>query len=744
MYKPQQFPLLKWCFCLFSLALCSQQLPSDKVVAVEDLAVYLKKEIKDELGDDSPEKLAAHFRTVFQERYFYEWTENDTRFEEYKTLYPAMEVSHTTRAQDHLDKFDASTHWKLPFNYKNDTPINAYGLRHLARQHKMVDISFLYRYKDKDAQYIDYFTGQLQSLNDALIAGEYETIPDGNGVYEAFRSGYRVLNWLQIHNGFLGEKAYSDKEQLTTVATLLQHASHLYENNAEFKSGNHQTRGLSALAMLAIIFSDFQDADLWYERAMSILEQHLQREINEDGFQFERTIHYHQSDIDNYFYIYQLAQKSNKKVSAIWEERLRSLFTTLTKIAFPDGSAPVLSDDTDAPWAEKNDISGTLTLGYLLFDDPEMGYFAKSTVKPKYLWNLSKEQLGALKEIKATAPQVGSYAFENTGYYIMREGWNDQDNMLVIAAGLDGDKPDHQHGDMLGIQAMANGKVVLPNYQVRYSLEDLELFKNSMVKNVALVDNELQGKQYTSNKGGSGFGKFKELPTPKVLGWSANATADVFVGSHNGFENVGVSYTRQVINIENEFWIVKDNFKSKAPHTYKQVWQGHYSSEHSPELLRATFDNGSGLDILQLQAIDTVVTDGKRGKEWSVVQKAATNNFSFVTVLYPFDTYDKRIDEDSMGNKFADWSIIITSDTQNNSITLSKDDTNISFATSQLTIGDVIIDFSQEADVMAQVDNKRLFITLLSDKTTTVTITQGKQNISQPLAPAALLEYKIK
>ncbi len=496
--------------------------------------------------------------------------------------------------------------------------------------------------------------------------------------------------------------------------------------------------------MLAIIFSDFQDADLWYERAMSILEQHLQREINEDGFQFERTIHYHQSDIDNYFYIYQLAQKSNKKVSAIWEERLKSLFTTLTKIAFPDGSAPVLSDDTDAPWAEKNDISGTLTLGYLLFDDPEMGYFAKSTVKPKYLWNLSKEQLGALKEIKATAPQVGSYAFENTGYYIMREGWDDQDNMLVIAAGLDADKPDHQHGDMLGIQAMANGKVVLPNYQVRYSLEDLELFKNSMVKNVALVDNELQGKQYTSNKGGSGFGKFKELPMPKVLGWSANVTADVFVGSHNGFENVGVSYTRQVINVENEFWIVKDNFESKAPHTYKQVWQGHYSSEHSPELLRATFDNGSGIDILQLQAVDKVVADGKRGKEWSVVQKAATDNFSFVTVLYPFDTYDKRIHEDSMDNKFAGWSIITTSDTQNNSITLSKDDTNISFATSQLTIGDVIIDFSQEADVMTQVENDRLYITLLSDKPTTVRITQGKQNISQPLAPAALLEYKIK
>ena len=113
-------------------------------------------------------------------------------------------------------------------------------------------------------------------------------------------------------------------------------------------------------------------------------------------------------------------------------------------------------------------------------------------------------------------------------------------------------------------------------------------------------------------------------------------------------------------------------------------------------------------------------------------------------MLYPFDSYDKRIHEDSMGSKFAGWSFSTTSDNQNDSTTLSKGDTKILFATSQLTIGDVVITFSNEADVMTQVDNERLFITLLSDKTTTVTITREKQNISQQLAPAARLEYKIK
>ena len=45
-------------------------------------------------------------------------------------------------------------------------------------------------------------------------------------------------------------------------------------------------------------------------------------------------------------------------------------------MAYPDTSAPVVQDDTDFPWAEKNDISKALTLGYLLFEDPLMGFFA--------------------------------------------------------------------------------------------------------------------------------------------------------------------------------------------------------------------------------------------------------------------------------------------------------------------------------------------------------------------------------
>ena len=400
----------------------------------------------------------------------------------------------------------------------------------------------------------------------------------------------------------------------------------------------------------------------------------------------------------------------------IWENKLKSLFTTLANIAYPDKTAPVLQDDTDNPWAEKNDISGAMTLGYLLFENPEIGYFANNKLSTKFYWNASEEQLEKLKNIQALPPTELSLAFPDTHYYVMREGWNKNDKMLLVSAGVDSLKPDHQHGDILGIQAMANGQVVLPNYQVRYSLKDLELFKNSMTKNVALVDDELQGKQYTSNKGGSGFGKFMELPNPKIIVWESNENIDVFVGSHDGFENVGVHYSRQVINMSNDFWIVKDNFSSKENHEYKQVWQGHYTMENNSDLLRSTFENGSGLDVFQLNKTDKVETEGTRGKEWSVVSKIKTNNFNFVTIIYPFSTYDKRIDEDAKDKVFYGWKLNDSKWKVDNvdTTSLTKGTISIFFSVNVLEFEDIKIEFEDEVDVLLNTENNTLKLRLLN------------------------------
>ncbi len=726
-------------FLFLDNAVITQKLPAHHVLQPNELAGYLKKDVQARLSKNgiiTQKALAQYLREKFSERYFYDWKTFEKRFGEYNAIYPGRQVGHAENAKDHLSKYADSTQWVLPFNYLTGQPVNAYALRHLARQHKTVDIAFQYFYEQKDPQYIRYFVRQVKSLNAALVRGEYEKIEDGNGVYEVFRAGYRVLNWLQIHNMLLGEAEYSNEDQLTLIATLLQTGAHLYETNPSFDFGNHQTRGMSALAMIAILLRDFEGTDQWYDRAMGLLKEHLTKEINDDGFQFERSVHYHISDIGNYYYVYQLAKISGIKVDEFWEERLRSLFTTLTKIAYPDLTAPVLQDDTDNPWAEKNNISGAVTLGYLLFESPEFGYFADDRVEAKMYWYLNQAQLDLLKNIKKESPGFTSLSFPATGYYVMREGWDASDDVLIISNGLDEYKPDHQHGDMLGIQAMSNGKVILPNYQVRYSLKDFDFFKNSLVKNVALVDDELQGKAWTSNQGGSGFGKFKNLPNPTTTAWETNPDFDFYAGSHDGFENVGVEYSRQVIYVKNDFWIVKDNFRSGQPHEYKQVWQGHYSHELQPDLLRATFDDATGCDILQLRPIDKTTQAGTRGKHWSIASKSGVNNFNFITVIFPYAGYSHRIDEEVKNAPLKGWH-------RNQSdwemageepVSLSQNEESFFFDVLRLKKEGVSIDFSETTDAYVFLKNGKFKIQMLGNKAVEVVLS-GVKNCRINKAP---------
>ncbi|WP_430424013.1 heparinase II/III family protein [Maribacter litoralis] len=728
----------------FSTVLCAQHIPSNTVLEFNELVSVLKPETKAKLkeGNNITEKhLVAYFRESFTKRFFYDYRTVAQRLKFYNEKYKNSE-EHKNRAQDHISKFKDSTQWILPFNYLSGDPVNAYALRHLARQHKMADIILTYFNEDRNAEYIKYFETQMRSLNTALKSGAYEKIEDGNGVYEVFRSGYRILNWLWIHNLILNEEEYSDKDQLTTIATLLQHGQHLYERNQEFQPGNHQTRGMSALAMLSILFRDFEGTDLWYNRAMQRLGEHLDKEIHDDGFQFERSVHYHMSDINNYYYVYQLAKINDISIDTAWKDKLEGLFTTLAKIAYPDKSAPVLQDDTEIPWAETNDISKIMTLGYLLFEDPEFGYFASDNVKERMYWFLNQKQLDLLQNIERKKPSYESLSLPSTNYYVMREGWNANDKMMIISAGLDKDKPDHQHGDMLGIQAMANGHAILPNYQVRYSLEDFELFKNSLVKNVALVDNELQGKQWTSNKGGSGFGKFGNLPTPTVINWTTNKGYDLFIGKHDGFKNVGVSYSRQVIFIKNDFWIVKDNFSSDEQHEYTQIWQGHYTTENGSNLLRATAPDASGHDILQLNATDSVTTSGSRGKNWSQVSKLNEKDFSFLTVIYPYKGYDNRIDEISEVPILNGWNISTSSSQGEKFTSIQKENTAYFFDASNITFKEVEINSSKNADFLIQYEENNFRITAIGTNQITFTISKPKsKKISKTLSPGETWEF---
>ncbi|MCI0522357.1 MAG: heparinase II/III family protein [Bacteroidales bacterium] len=659
--------------CLLAGSSLSGQLkeaPYDHVVSDEELVMLLNTSADPALEeiqksflagrkDQSLEQLAGYFREKLAVRYFFSWKDFDQKFKEYNRLYSGRKSTHQEDAREHMELYPAYVKWKMPFTNLKGENVAAYPYRHLTRQEKAIDIALLYCYTN-DSVLLNYIPEQARSLNEAFNKGLVETIEDGNGAFEALHAGKRMYHWLFVNQVFLASDRYTWRQQIEMIRTFIHTAAQLEKNNRAYKVGNHQTLGVSALAQLAILFPEIKGSDRWLKTSFARLEEHLEREIYPDGFQFERTVHYHIADIENYFYPWQLARRNNLQLSPLWDQRMKGMFDALIKIATPDKSLPVLQDDTEEPWAEYNELEEVMAFGTALYNEPSFNYFSSGEISYSLFWYFTPEQIAALSSSKKEYPRFGSTELANTGYYVMREGWDDEDKYMIIAAGLTPEKPDHQHGDMLGIQAYAYGHYILPNYQVRYSLPDLEPFKNSWVKSVCTMDSVPQGISWNQNS--SGFGKWNELPVPEVITWHKSRTLDYFAGRHDGYSEKGAVAYRQIFFMKNDFWIIRDRFVTDGIHSYQQIWQGHYSTELENRHIRSVFYDGAGLDIVQLaNSADTITGSLMRGKGHTSFTRECGGGDIFTTLLYPFENFNDRIPETDY-SKLKGWNIVTDHD----------------------------------------------------------------------------------
>ncbi len=670
------------------------------------------------------EMLAQYFKNRSADRYYFDWRRFRERFDEYQVAYPDRRRAHFEIAALHMSAYAPETSWELPFKNLRGQDVTAYQLRHLARQQKASDMALVYYYSGEDSTYLRYFVRQVADLNRAFKQGRYDD--EGNGVYERFRAGKRVHNWLFCHHAYLATDQYQWQDQVLLIKTFLHHGAQLARRTEHFHYGNHHTKGLVALFQIGTIFREFVGADAWIRQALDGLDEHMQREVNTDGFQFERTVHYHKGDIDNYFRVLQLADLNSIPVSDLFRERLRQMFKALVHIAQPNRRAPVLQDDTDRPYAENNRLDDVMTIGALLYDEPMFKYFTDGIIPSEVYWLFRTSQFERLATYQPMVPSVGSVALEETGYFVMRNGWSVGSEHMVISAGFSEKKPDHQQGEMLSLTAFANGHEILPNYQVNYNIPDYEYWKNSWVKSVALVDSVLLGRDWQGNRGGSGFGKWKTLPRPSVDTWISRPWFDYFNASHDGYEAMDVGYRREVLFLKEGFWIVRDHFESQAPHDYQQVWQGHFSRRAGLDVVRSSFDDGSGVDIAQLgMPANRLDYAGRDGKQRAVFTFSSDSSMSLTTLIYPFESYHDAIEPDADGAvaaagtwRFGSRGSTAAPGVQTDALVfMASDSSDVILDATHIRLGDREIRLSERSSLIVERGSSEWVVTQLSRPT---------------------------
>jgi len=243
----------------------------------------------------------------------------------------------------------------------------------------------------------------------------------------------------------------------------------------------------------------------------------------------------------------------------------------------PDGTTPLVGDDDGGRCLPRgntrtDDFRACLSAGAILFERGDYKFVAND-IAEETLWLLGFQGLQSFKTLHAYAPENNSYKFEAGGYFVMRDGWAETDDYLLVDCGTLGSlSGGHAHADALAIDLAAGGRTMLADagtYTYHETKELRDYFRSSEAHNTLIIDEK------SSSEAGGKF-SWKTKAEAKVNSWISQARFDFFEGSHDGYQRLKKSpatHTRSILFLKNDYWIMRDYVETPGEHDYKLNFQ---------------------------------------------------------------------------------------------------------------------------------------------------------------------------
>ncbi|HSD46787.1 MAG TPA: alginate lyase family protein, partial [Pyrinomonadaceae bacterium] len=354
-----------------------------------------------------------------------------------------------------------------------------------------------------------------------------------------------------------------------------------------FSPNTHLTGEALGLFYLGTVLPEFKESSRWRENSLRVLLTQLRRHVLPDGVYFEQSSYYHRYTTDFYIHLTILLRRNGMVLPAELEPRLELLLDHLMHITRPDGTTPLFGDDDGGRLVmlddrAGNDFRAALATGAVLFQRADYKFVAGEAAE-ETLWLLGVEGLRAFDDLTAQEPREQSVAFDNGGYYVMRDGWSPTANYLLFDCGPHGmANCGHAHADALAIEVAANGRTVLVDpgtFTYTGSRELRDWFRSSMAHNTVTVDRE------SSSIPADTF-SWKTRTSGERLAWIEHERFTFVAGQHNGYEQLAKpgTHTRSILFLKHDYWILRDRVELSAKHPLN-LWF-HFDSTAAPESLQ--------------------------------------------------------------------------------------------------------------------------------------------------------------
>jgi hypothetical protein len=340
---------------------------------------------------------------------------------------------------------------------------------------------------------------------------------------------------------FLGQDGFTEAEREELLDALEVHAGVLlaYFGNQPLSVGNHQSHGALAMLYAGLLFSDLTDAAELRDKALEILQHHLETGFFADGNSVELSPGYYPFISANFRDAYLLLQANGITPTRRWKERLTQFHGFMRQIQQPDGTTPPINDSTEVP------VSVSLSI--------------------------LREILG----LHNNAESAGSIQFVDSDQAVMR----DKNSYVFLDAGAGGGWPYHWHAGKLGFHYWHDGRPYLVDSGVCNYDESLraDWYLGAAAHNTILLDGlgDSDAAKRASGKNGS--------VGSSLSGWRSAPTYDIATMSSTAFESLEspVRWTRKVLLLKRRFLILVDHLQSADAHEYS--WLFHFT----PTVVRA-------------------------------------------------------------------------------------------------------------------------------------------------------------
>lgn len=385
----------------------------------------------------------------------------------------------------------------------------------------------------------------------------------------------RVIAWLWALHLFAAARALTPEFVTRFLKSLLAQGRHIENYLSHYFSPNtHLTGEALGLFYLGTALPELQRAAHWQRVGLQILLEQLPRHVRRDGVYFEQAAYYHRYTTDFYTHLLLLCRANAIALPSLVAEKLVALHEHLCWLTRPDGSATLYGDDDGGRLLmlgtrQAGDFRDTLATGAALFQRSEWKYVAREAAV-ETLWLLGAPGLKAFDDLTAQPPAAGAKAFAESGFYVLRDGWERASSYLFIDCGLHGVmNGGHAHSDALSFEFAAQGVTWLLDpgtYTYTRDAAERVAFTSSLGHNTVAVDGESQSVK-------AGAFTWSHVAQALPLEFVETATGWRFTGQQNGYARLSdpVRQQRQFL------WqrgapahlVLRDRFTAKAIHRYE-------------------------------------------------------------------------------------------------------------------------------------------------------------------------------